>query len=562
MRLNHSTSLVRIFHYCSLLIFLSACGGITPTPDPTNPAEELRKEIKQQLSLVKGNSNQLDDSTRLLTPEEIRKFYSTEGFGAVWSTGDTNTSASDSLLTFIRESRAYGLYPSSYHLRELEQFQSQFVLDTLAAGIRKDYKAIARRDLLLTDAFLTMARRIHRGHISMDSLLKDESYGPDIYVKALKEVVKSNNLVAVLSTLEPKHPGYKKLKEALPSFLSLADFSRQFTYIEFPYRDSTNFIRTLMRRLKEENYLDSSVTSLDTTQLATLLRKVQTERGLKVDGKYGPQLINALNKTDQEIFLKAAVNLDRYRMKSDALESRYLFVNLPAYELEVIDQDTVALESRVIIGKPKTPTPLISSRMNQIIVFPTWTIPASIIAHEILPAIKRDPGYLGRKKYNLYDLSGNEIDPYSVDWTKYSSGIPYKVVQGEGLGNALGVMKFNFPNEYYVYLHDTNQRSLFGNDYRSLSHGCVRVQNWEGLYKYVLRADSIQAIKQAEKYTSIDSVHRWLSEHKRTVIPLKTQLPIYFRYYTAAGKKGKLEVYNDVYNYDRPFREQILNSLR
>jgi murein L,D-transpeptidase YcbB/YkuD len=111
-------------------------------------------------------------------------------------------------------------------------------------------------------------------------------------------------------------------------------------------------------------------------------------------------------------------------------------------------------------------------------------------------------------------------------------------------------------------LHDTNQRSLFGNDYRSLSHGCVRVQNWEGLYKYVLRADSIQAIKQAEKYTSIDSVHRWLSEHKRTVIPLKTQLPIYFRYYTAAGKKGKLEVYNDVYNYDRPFREQIMNSLR
>jgi murein L,D-transpeptidase YcbB/YkuD len=221
------------------------------------------------------------------------------------------------------------------------------------------------------------------------------------------------------------------------------------------------------------------------------------------------------------------------------------------------------LESRVIVGKPKTPTPLLNSQMNQLIVFPTWTIPASIIADEILPAIKRDPGYLARKGYNLYDLSGNEVDPYSVDWSKYKKGIPYKIVQGEGLGNALGIMKFNFPNEHFVYLHDTNQRSLFRNENRSLSHGCVRVQNWEGLYQYVLSLDSIKAAENAGPFTRVDSIHRWLKgEKKKRVIPLKNQLLIYFRYYTAAGKEGKLEVYNDIYGYDGIYRERIMKSIR
>jgi murein L,D-transpeptidase YcbB/YkuD len=198
--------------------------------------------------------------------------------------------------------------------------------------------------------------------------------------------------------------------------------------------------------------------------------------------------------------------------------------------------------------------------MNQMIVFPTWTIPASIIAEEILPVLKRDPGYLSRKGYRLYTFSGEEVDPWTIDWSKYQKGIPYKIVQGEGIGNALGIMKFNFPNEHDVYLHDTNQRSLFANENRSLSHGCVRVQNWEGLYRYVIGLDSMKAATEARPFTPTDSVRHWLTEKKKRVIPLKNQLPIFFRYNTAGGKNGKLETYHDVYKRDDLIRKMIHQS--
>ena len=544
-----------------LLICLCACGGKAPTIDPIDPVDELRLAIKHQLSQLKEDGS-IQDSTRLLTPRETKNFYNENDFSGVWFIGDSLTPLSDSIHQLIRNSRKYGLFPSTYHLSALDRFQSAWDSDTLSKGIRKSFPEIACHEILLTDAFLTLCRRIQYGHVAIDSLVKQDTYNPTLYVSALKKVLARTSPDSVLVSLEPTNPGYQKLKAALPGFLSRADFSKSYTYVQYPFRDSMTFIRSLISRLKEDRYLTDTVEQLDTAQLALVLRKVQSGRGLKVDGKYGPQLIGSLNNHDNEKFIKAAINLDRYRSQPDTLAEQYLLVNLPAFELQVIDRDTVRLESRVIIGKAKTPTPLLSSRMNQLIVFPTWTIPASIIEAEILPAVKRDPGYLARKGYNVYDQAGNEIDPYAVDWSKYKKGIPYKIVQGEGIGNALGIMKFNFPNAHDVYLHDTNQRSLFSNDNRSLSHGCVRIQNWEGLYRYVISLDSLKAAERSEPFIRTDTIRQWLKEKTKRVMPLKSRLWIYFRYYTAAGKEGKLEVYNDVYGLDGPLREQIMRSIR
>ena len=559
--LRTTNDLLRTGLLCSL-IFLYACNGKKPTPERIDPVKELKTEIKEQLARIEEGES-LDDSTRLLAPGETKKFYGANRYEGVWAIGDSLTPLSDSIFYLIRNARKHGLFPETYHLKSLERFHSRWMGDTLHTSIRNNFKELARREILLTDAFLTICRHVQYGHISIDSLKDSNTYDPETYTTALRKVIGQISPDTVLASLEPTNPGYRNLKAALPEFLARANFSRTYTYVEYPFRDSMSFIQTLIQRLKEERYLDTSIVNLDTAQLASALKKVQSARGLKIDGKYGPQLIGSLNNNDSEIFFKAAINLDRYRVQPDTLSDRYLLVNLPAFELQVIDQDTLVLESRVIVGKPKTPTPLLNSQMNQLIVFPTWTIPASIIADEILPAIKRDPGYLARKGYNLYDHSGNEVDPYSVNWSKYKKGIPYKIVQGEGLGNALGIMKFNFPNEHSVYLHDTNQRSLFRNENRSLSHGCVRVQNWEGLYQYLLLLDSIKAAENTGPFTSVDSIHRWLKgEKKKRVIPLKNQLPIYFRYYTAAGKEGKLEVYNDVYGYDGIYRERIMRSIR
>ena len=140
------------------------------------------------------------------------------------------------------------------------------------------------------------------------------------------------------------------------------------------------------------------------------------------------------------------------------------------------------------------------------VTYPQWTIPASIIRQDILPQLKKDPGYLTRKGFSLVSYEGETIDPYSVDWTKYSKGIPWKVVQGSGDDNALGVFKFNFNNPYSVYLHDTNQRYLFKNANRALSHGCVRVEKWQDLANYIAGLDSLAMKNNQPAAYNADSI--------------------------------------------------------
>jgi len=548
---------VRWLLYICLTISLPSCGGIGSNTEPSNPSENLKSVLKEEVKELSLPEGVLRDSTRLHSAKEVASFYRARRFAPAWVSIDSLHPAADSLLQIVQKATLFGLFPESYHAKLLLELKTLFDQDTVNIEVEKDKETWAKMDLLLTDAFLTMARHLERGHLPIDSLEKDPSFSTQPYLEALNKTIETQDPRSALESFEPLSLGYRNLKKALPDFLRTADLQKQYTYLEYPFRDSARFLRELVQRLKEENYLDSTEQPLDSTALSMVLKKVQSARRLKVDGKYGPQLVKSLNEFDQEKFMKAAINMDRYRMERDTLPARYLLVNLPAFSFTVYNDDTVVLESKVIIGKPQTPTPLLNSKMNQLIVFPTWTIPASIIAEEILPVLKRDPGYLSRKGYRLYTFSGEEVDPWTVDWSKYQKGIPYKIVQGEGIGNALGIMKFNFPNEHDVYLHDTNQRSLFANENRSLSHGCVRVQNWEGLYRYVIGLDSMKAATEARPFTPTDSVRHWLTEKKKRVIPLKNQLPIFFRYNTSAGKNGKLETYPDVYKRDGVFRRMI-----
>ena len=150
----------------------------------------------------------------------------------------------------------------------------------------------------------------------------------------------------------------------------------------------------------------------------------------------------------------------------------------------------------------------------------------------------------------MIDNKGDIVNPGDVNWAKYSKGIPYKVVQGSGDENALGILKFNFPNKYAVYLHDTNQRYLFSREMRSLSHGCVRVQEWEELAYYIVRYDN-KDLYFDEPSPTEDSLTAWLERKEKHVIPVKNRLPLYIRYFTCEVKEGKLVFYEDIYDEDK-----------
>src|SRR5450432_2411465 len=148
------------------------------------------------------------------------------------------------------------------------------------------------------------------------------------------------------------------------------------------------------------------------------------------------------------------------------------------------------------------------------VTYPQWTIPESIIIKEVLPGLKKDTNYLRKKGFSLIDFKGEEVYASSVKWSKYTKGIPYKVVQGSGDDNALGILKFNFSNKYSVYMHDTNQRYYFGRAFRALSHGCVRVQQWDKLAYFIIGNDSLNAAPNVSTFKS-DSLKAWLKRKEK-----------------------------------------------
>jgi murein L,D-transpeptidase YcbB/YkuD len=274
---------------------------------------------------------------------------------------------------------------------------------------------------------------------------------------------------------------------------------------------------------------------------------------MKVDGKVSSALIKRLNSNDRDKFISIAINLDRYKLLP-TLPEQYIFVNIPSFYLKLYQYDTVALKSRVVVGKPATKTPIITSAISNMITYPKWTIPESIIKKEVLPGLQKDPSYTIRKGYSIVDDNGNEINPYTIKWTKYKEGIPYNVVQGSGDDNALGVLKFNFPNKFSVYLHDTNQRYLFSNKNRALSHGCVRVQAWDQLAKFILRNDSLNS----KNPVPVDSLESWLATKQKKYIPVRKPIPLFIRYFTCdVNDKGELVFYDDIYEEDMRIREKI-----
>jgi murein L,D-transpeptidase YcbB/YkuD len=252
--------------------------------------------------------------------------------------------------------------------------------------------------------------------------------------------------------------------------------------------------------------------------------------------------------------------MDRYKMLPDSLPQKYIWVNIPSYTLRLINNDTLILSSKVVVGKPITRTPVLTSAISELITYPQWTIPASIIEKEILPGMKKDTAYLRKKGYSLLNSKNEEVSPDSVNWSKYKKTIPYKVIQGSGDDNALGVLKFNFFNKYSVYMHDTNQRSFFGFDSRAFSHGCVRVQEWEKMAYYIMRNENDStnsASKSKQKPVSVDSLTHWLEVKEKHSIPIRTKLPVFIRYFTCEASNGQISFFEDIYNEDKKMTELL-----
>jgi L,D-transpeptidase YcbB len=544
-----------------LFVFFTACNNAKEVKqeDIVEEPEKLDTRKSENISDIVmyalENNGRVDDSIKISNASITQSYYREKDYKPVWSQLENWLPVTDSLYTFIEQAREYGLFPSDYNYKNIKAIRERFASDSLSL---KDATLWSKADVMLTDAFFSIASHLHIGRMGVDStwLNPDSLLAGTFFHQNIDEAITKSNVKAVLDSLEPKHPSYIELRRSIKSFLDSTNLNLTYTWVSYPYKDSLAFIKTLVKRLHEYGAIPYSVNNVDTSLLSSAIKKIQKERGLKVDGKFGVQFVRMLNNTGPEKFKRIAITLDRYKQLPLKMPQTYVMVNLAGYYLKLWDSDTVVLESKVVVGKPATRTPVLTSIISNMVTYPQWTIPNSIIIKEILPALKKNPGYLAKKGYMLIDAKGEIVDPYSVDWFKYSKGIPYKIVQGSGDDNALGVLKFNFNNKYAVYLHDTNQRYYFSRSSRALSHGCVRVQEWQKLAYFITARDSL-ALKPTDSLSySIDSLNAWLSRKEKHTVIIKNKLPLYIRYFSCDAAKGKVVFYEDIYGEDKELREK------
>ncbi len=516
--------------------------------------ERVTENISEVLQYALDNNGKINDSIKLSLTVIVDSFYQKNNYLNIWSKNQRWEPLADSLYDFIEESESYGLFPSDYHYKNLKKLRTQLTKDTLA---KTDANLWTKAELMLSDAFMKISKHLKQGRLQPDSvsLSANTTMTNDFFINNLNTVIQNESLISILNTLEPKHAGYIELKKGIKKFTDSMD-RKVYTYVIYPNKDSIAFIKNLQKRLRESGYLDSAIKNADSTSIAGSIKRFQKYKGIKVDGKVTSALVKSLNAGDAERFKRIAINIDRYKQLPGRLPQKFIWVNLPAYYLRLIDNDTTVFESKVIVGKPATRTPKLNSEITDMVTYPQWTIPNSIIKKDILPAMKRNAGYLARKGFHLVDLKGQTIDPYSVNWEKYTKGIPYKIVQGSGDDNALGILKFNFNNPYSVYLHDTNQRYLFKNTARALSHGCVRVQDWEKLAFYIAKNDSINQKPGNQPAYTVDSIKNWLANKERKRIIVKNRIPLSIQYFTCESKNGKIVFYDDIYGEDKALREK------
>ncbi len=300
----------------------------------------------------------------------------------------------------------------------------------------------------------------------------------------------------------------------------------------------------LRKRLIASGDLEQNAGLTDTfdSYVDAALRRFQLRHGLLADGVLGQSTIVALNVPAHVRLRQLETNLVRLRAMSGFLGDRYVMVNIPAAEIEAVENGRVRSRHTAVVGKIDRQTPILNSKIYELNFNPYWTVPVSIIRKDLIPKMKEDPEYLAKNKIRIFDWKNNELTWQQIDWNT-DDATNYQFRQEPGAENSLGHVRINFHNKHQVYLHDTPSKTLFGSDYRFHSSGCVRVQNVRELVTWLL-----QSTTPDWNRSKVDQVIR---VGAREDVKLKGKIPLYMTYVTAwANADGVIHFREDIYNRD------------
>jgi murein L,D-transpeptidase YcbB/YkuD len=503
-------------------------------------------DIQERLFLERSGRN-IFPGASIYEPDFVNKFYELAGYQPVWTDPDYALE----MLELIRSSEQEGLNPADYHYETLLTLREEYQ----KPWSDKDYLR-AQAEMLLTDGLLLYARHLIQGKIDPRSL--DDSWNytrrdfdPESAARSLFEAVRTKTVGQTLEGLKPDLDFYRRMKHSLVDYRQQAKGDKFVTVPEgkvLRRGDNHSNVVPLRHRLKQMGYLDTSAPDSRTFDdgVDRAVRQLQRDNALDVDGIVGRQCFALLNLSFEERIDRLRINLDRVRWITQDISSDFIVVNIAGYELYYIQGNALRWTTPVMVGTIDTRTPIFQARLKYLEFNPTWNAPRSIVGRSLLPKFRANPQYAVDKGYRLLDSRGNPVDPLALDWSRYTANnFPYRVVQMPGPANAMGQVKFMFPNRHAVYLHDTPARALFSRSQRAFSAGCIRVKNPLELARLLLDDPGQWSSSQIQALVD--------SGAPRQNVNMQRSVDVMLMYWTVSPTAGeRLRFTQDIYELDLP----------
>lgn len=522
--------------------------------------EELRTALAEYmgcfyLELMGMEQQELAVSSKIFCLAEV---YEETDPRPYWVTPTGPGPQAQVVLCFLRHAEEEGLDPANYEIEEIGD-----LFEETGPG------ELALLDALLTCNLIKYIHDVRYGRIRQpyaDPRLFPRARAVEFRPRAaLEEARSAPDLGAYLAALPPVHTHYNGLKKALALYRSLEQQGGWQAIAAgksiHPGEDDRR-IPGIIDRLRATGDLLDPAAALETPGtlyndlLEPSVRRFQSRHGLDADGVIGEKTIEAMNVSAADRVRQIVVNMTRWRWQDHELGETYILVNIAGFTLSAFRDGREAFSLPVIVGKLKHQTPVFSDRIAWIEINPYWNVPESIACNEELPDLQKDPRSLVKRRIRLFDGWGEgapEIDSSAIDWSTVSPAMMarYRLRQDPGQGNALGRLKFVFPNPYSVYLHDTPTQNLFARSQRDFSHGCIRVSDPVRLAAFVLEGRADEDWPEAKIESAID-------KEQRVVIRLSRQMPVHITYQTARfDSDGIICFNNDVYGRDEKLRTAL-----
>ena len=525
------------FYFILLLtVFISCNKKISEISDSDTKAG--------QAAIILNDERVIEIDTAVINSfksETLKEFYTSSENKTVW--GDLKKR--NFVLSQLKNSEQLGLNPDDYNIVKLNGYETK--ISSL------EDKEFAFYDLLLTYNFEKYLNHLNKGKLDPKKLYRDWALTEKVFDvnKALIKSFNDNKLDSLVEQIQPKSVTYKQLLNALKIINDFPedDIKTIESKDKITLNDTNPAVLNIKKRLLYWNDMTGkdSLTNVYDTKTFESVKKFQARHGLIADGVIGAGTLNALNFSKTKRKQQIIANLERWRWYPNEFSENYFIVNIPNYSLNVVENKDTTVVRKVVVGTNKRKTPILTSTLKTIVFNPTWTVPPTILKEDVVPAMKRNRNYLKNKSITIYDASGNEVNPANWNENKPHS---YRYVQSPGYNNSLGLMKIMFPNNYSVYLHDTNHRNYFEKHNRSLSSGCVRVENPLELAQHIL-SDS--------KNWSKEKIDALIETKKTTSIRITKKYTLYQWYWTAWSEKNQLIFRYDVYELDADLYTKLRN---